>query len=97
MLNNSLVLKGQCYEIFAFGFFHESVSPKPLSIPLGPFRFFLKIRGDIRSSRLTTGNNDTGGNLPPVSMTPSANFDTSFTSVVDTVANLPPLTTIPAA
>ncbi len=31
-------------------FFHESVSPKPLSIPLGPFRIFSKIRGDIRSS-----------------------------------------------
>jgi hypothetical protein len=41
-------------------FFHESVSPKPLSIPLGPFRIFSKIRGDIRSSRLTTGINDTG-------------------------------------
>jgi hypothetical protein len=27
----------------------------PLSIPLGPFRIFSKIRGDIRSSRLTTG------------------------------------------
>jgi hypothetical protein len=26
------------------GFFHESVSPKPPSIPMGPF----KIRGDIR-------------------------------------------------
>jgi hypothetical protein len=42
-------------------FFHESVSPKPLSIPLGPFRIFPKIRGYIRSSRLTTGINDTGG------------------------------------
>ncbi len=30
-------------------FFHESVSPKPLSIPLGPFRIFSKIRRDIRS------------------------------------------------
>ncbi len=46
---------------FASGFFHESVSPKPMSIPLGPFRIFSKIRGDIRSSRLTTGINDTGG------------------------------------
>ncbi len=46
---------------FASGFFHESVSPKPLSIPLGSFRIFSKIRGDIRSSRLTTGINDTGG------------------------------------
>jgi hypothetical protein len=29
-------------------FFHESVSPRPQSIPLGPFRIFSKIRGDIR-------------------------------------------------
>ncbi len=55
------VLKGQCHEIFCFWFFHESVSPKPLSIPLGPFRIFSKIRGDIRSSRLNTGVNDAGG------------------------------------
>jgi hypothetical protein len=32
-------------------FFMNQFSPKPLSIPLGPFR----------SSRLTTGINDTGG------------------------------------
>ncbi len=44
-------------------FFHESVSAKPLSIPLGPFRIFSKILGDIRSSRLTTGINDTGANF----------------------------------
>ncbi len=31
--------KGQCQE-----FFYESVSPKPLSIPVGPFRIILKIR-----------------------------------------------------
>jgi hypothetical protein len=30
------VLKGGCYEIFTSGFFHESVSPKSLIIPLGP-------------------------------------------------------------
>jgi hypothetical protein len=35
-------------------FFHESVSPQLLSISLGPFLYFSKIRGDIRSSRLTT-------------------------------------------
>jgi hypothetical protein len=54
-------LKGQCHEIFDFWFFHESVSPKNLSIPLRPFRIFSKIRGDIRGSRCTTGVNDTGG------------------------------------
>jgi hypothetical protein len=78
-------------------FFHESVSPQPLSIPLGRFRIFSKICGDIRSSRLTNGINDTGGvdtggkvsttlvaNWSPVSPTPVANFATSFTCVVDT-------------
>jgi hypothetical protein len=39
------------------GFFHESVSPKPLSITLGPFKIFSKIRGGA----------------PPVSLTPVAN------------------------
>ncbi len=60
-------LKGQCHEIFCFWFFYESVSPQPQSIPLGLFRIFSKIRGDIRKSRCTNGVNDTGGKLPPVS------------------------------
>ncbi len=42
-------------------FFHESVCPQPQSIPIGPFRIFSKIRGDICSSRLATGVADTGG------------------------------------
>ncbi len=56
-----IALKVQCHEIFAAGFFYESVSPQPQSVLLGPFRIFSKIRGDIRSSRLTTGVADTGG------------------------------------
>jgi hypothetical protein len=40
---------------------HESVSPQPQSIPLRPFRIFLKICGDILSLRFATGVNDTGG------------------------------------
>jgi hypothetical protein len=36
-------------------FFHGSVSPKALGIPLEPFQIISKIRGDIRSSRCTTG------------------------------------------
>ncbi len=43
------------------GFLHGSVSPKPLIISLGPLRIFSKMRGDIRSSRCTTGVVDTGG------------------------------------
>jgi hypothetical protein len=36
------LLKGQCHEVFDFSFFHESVSPKPLSIPQGPFQIFFE-------------------------------------------------------
>jgi hypothetical protein len=46
-------LKGQCHEIFDFRFFHESASPKPLSLPLGLFRIFSKNCGDISSSKYT--------------------------------------------
>jgi hypothetical protein len=98
-------LKGQCHEIFDFWFFHESVCPKPLSIPNGPFQIFSKIRGDIRSSKCTTGVVDTGGsfaagvfdtggNFPPASFTPAANLPpVSFIPV----ANLPPVLSIRAA
>jgi hypothetical protein len=34
------------------GFFHESVSPKHLSITLRAFRIFLKMRGDIRGLKV---------------------------------------------
>jgi hypothetical protein len=57
-------LKGQCHEIFASGFFLGSLSPKPLIIPVGPFRIFSKIRGDFRSSRLSTTPVANGKNLP---------------------------------
>ncbi len=53
---------------FASGFFHESVSTKPLIIPLGPFRFFSKISGDIRSTRVAAGVVDTGGKWKKSSM-----------------------------
>jgi hypothetical protein len=38
---------GECHEIFDFRFFHESVSPEPLSIPLGPVTIFFEIRRDF--------------------------------------------------
>jgi hypothetical protein len=56
-----IYLKGQCHEIFCLWFFHESVSPQPQSIPLGLFRIFSKIGGDIRKPRCNTVINDTGG------------------------------------
>jgi hypothetical protein len=48
---------------FASGFFHESVSPQLQSIPIRPFQFFSKICRDIRTSRCTTGINNTGGRI----------------------------------
>jgi hypothetical protein len=69
---------------FASGFFHESVSPKPLTIPLGPFNIFSKIRGDILSTRFATGFVHTNGNLPPASLTPVANLVPTAPSNVPT-------------
>ena len=69
------------------GFFHESVSPRPPSIPLEPFRIFSKIRGDIRELMFITGVNDTGEKLLPVSLTPAINLCHGFSvisGVVDT-------------
>jgi hypothetical protein len=42
------LFKGQCHEIFHFRFFYDSVSPKPLSIPLIPLRPFNTL-ADIKS------------------------------------------------
>jgi hypothetical protein len=54
-------LKGQCHEIFYFWFFQESISHKPLSIPLGPFQIFRKFM-EIFAAQGT----------PPVSLKPVA-------------------------
>jgi hypothetical protein len=64
-------LKGQCHENFCFRFFHETSSPKPLNITLGPFQIVLKICGDICSA-------------PPASTTPAVNVPTCADRVVDT-------------
>ena len=55
------MLKGFWHEIFDF--FHESVSPGPMSTPLGPFRIFSKIREDILEWMFITSVNDTGDKL----------------------------------
>ncbi len=56
-------LKGVWHEIFDFRFFHESVSPRPQSIPLGPFWIFSKICGDIHEWIFIADVNDTGDKL----------------------------------
>ncbi len=45
------ILKRQCHEIFDSRFFHESVFPKPLSIPLVQLKNFSKIHRNISTSR----------------------------------------------
>jgi hypothetical protein len=45
-------LKRQCHEIFASGFFHESVFPQPQSILLRPFRISKNSRSYEKKSGL---------------------------------------------
>jgi hypothetical protein len=72
-------LKGQCHKIFDLRLFHESVSPKPLSIPLRTLRIFRKF-AEIFAAQ----------GAPPVSLTLASNFPSiSWTPV----ANLPPVST----
>jgi hypothetical protein len=54
-------LKGIVSRDFLLLVFHESISPQPQSILLGPFQIFSKIRKDIWKAMCTTGINDTGG------------------------------------
>jgi hypothetical protein len=56
-----IFINGTVPMISTSDFFHESISLKPLIIPLGPFRIFSKICKDILSSRCTTGVIDTIG------------------------------------
>jgi hypothetical protein len=44
----------------SFKVFHESVSPGPLSVPVGQFRFFYEISRRFRESVLISSVNDTG-------------------------------------
>ncbi len=57
------VLKGVWHEILDFKFFSWICVPQAPSIPLEPFWFFSKIRGDIRKLMFITGVNATGDKL----------------------------------
>ena len=59
------ILKKQCHVISTSGFFHKSVSPKPLNKPIVPFRFFFE-----NSQRYA---HCAAQGAPPVSLTPVAN------------------------
>ncbi len=78
--------KGKVSQDFCFWFFHESVSPQPQSIPIGPFRIFQKF-AEIFASQ----------GAPPVSRTTAAKFAPVSLVLLIPVANLPPLSTIAAA
>jgi hypothetical protein len=58
-------------------FFHGSVSPKPLSIPLEPFQIFRQFAEILISQGAPPVSTTPVANLPPVSVTPAANFATS--------------------
>ncbi len=45
-------LKGQCHEIFDLRFFHQTILLDPLSGSLEGFRFYFRIRRDIRIRKL---------------------------------------------
>ncbi len=61
LIHKWLLVKGSLTRDFRLQvFFHKSVSLGPLSIPLGPFKFFSKILGDIREWMFISGVNDTG-------------------------------------
>jgi hypothetical protein len=91
-------LKGQCHEIFASGFFHESASPSPPHprvFHLDRFKFFRKFAEIFASqgappvsttpaAKLPQVSTTSVANLPQVSATPAANYYTIFTGVVDT-------------
>ncbi len=68
--------------------------PQPQSISLGPFRIFLKIRGDIRKSRCTTGINNTGGKFATGINDTGSKFCHQFPLCC---WHPPPVSTIPAA
>jgi hypothetical protein len=41
-------------------FFHESITPRPLSIPLGPFQFLKKFAEIFAAEGYSTGVNNAG-------------------------------------
>ncbi len=57
----SLFYRDSVTRFFASGFLHESVSPQPQSIPLGPFRVFFENSRRYSQVKVTAGINDTGG------------------------------------
>jgi hypothetical protein len=68
-------LNGAWHEIFDFRFFTQISFPLALSILLGPFWIFTKIRRDIRNlvdtnDKMFTGVKDSGGIFSPVSLLP---------------------------
>jgi hypothetical protein len=79
--------KDRVTKFFASGFFYESVSPQPQSIPLGPEIFANQGAPSVLTTTpeaiLPLVPTTLVANLPLVSTTPAANLATSWASVVD--------------
>jgi hypothetical protein len=89
---------GQCHEIFALGFFHESFSPKPPNITLGSlFQIFQKFAEIFTKEGAPQVSTTPVANLPPASTTLAANFAPGTAGDVDTGTKLPLVSRILAA
>jgi hypothetical protein len=53
-------LKGHGNEADFLGFLHKSVRHRSLALRFGPFRFLLRIRGDIRNRKTTPRLTESG-------------------------------------
>jgi hypothetical protein len=67
-------LKGQCHEIFATGLFRESSSPQASDNSVRVIYNFFENNTGGKFATNTASVVDTDGKLPPVSLTPAANF-----------------------
>ncbi len=80
--SKNVLLKGQCHEIFASGFFMNQFSPRPRVSHKDCFKFFRKFAEIFASQGAPPVSTTSVANLPLVSTTQAANFATSFASFV---------------
>ena len=57
------ILKGHGYEADFLGFLQKLVRHRSLTPPFEPFRFWLRIRGDIRNRKMTPRLAESGSRL----------------------------------
>jgi hypothetical protein len=59
----TICLKGHGNEQVFSIFLHKSLLPRSLTLPFEPFRFWLRIRGDIRTRKSTPRIGDSGESI----------------------------------